>query len=142
MAREKTCEYPQNQCFGASCPLAKGFYDRLPAAREEAAACGELDQKTLREIALRHQICPYYLSQEMARWADVIVGDYNYYFDSSALLYAFTVLNDWRVVLLADESHNLIERGRSMYTASLTREELKAAREAARRMPFARSSTR
>ncbi len=131
VARDKACEYPQNACFGASCPLAKGFYDRLPLAREEAAACSELDQKALREIALRHQVCPYYLSQEMARWSDVIVGDYNYYFDASALLYAFTVLNDWRVVLLADESHNLIERGRAMYTASLQREELKAARSGA-----------
>jgi Rad3-related DNA helicase len=131
VAREKACEYPQNACFGASCPLAKGFYDRLPQAREEAAARNPLDQKALREIALRHQVCPYYLSQEMARWSDVIVGDYNYYFDSSALLYAYTVLNDWRVVLLADESHNLIERGRAMYTASLQRDELQAARSSA-----------
>ena len=131
VAREKACEYPQNACFGASCPLAKGFYDRLPQAREEAAACNNLDQKAIRAIALGHQVCPYYLSQELARWCDVVVADYNYYFDSSAMLYAFTVLNDWRVVLLADESHNLIERGRMMYTASLTREDFKAARSAA-----------
>ena len=131
VAREKACEFPQNACFGASCPLAKGFYDRLPQAREEAAAHNNLDQKTVREIALRHQVCPYYLSQELARWCDVIVADYNYYFDSSAMLYAFTVMNDWRVVLLTDESHNLIERGRMMYTASLDREELSAARRGA-----------
>jgi Rad3-related DNA helicase len=131
VAREKACEFPQNACFGASCPLAKGFYDRLAQAREEAVAHNNLDQKTVREIALKHQVCPYYLSQELARWCDVIVGDYNYYFDSSAMLYAFTVLNDWRVVLLTDESHNLIERGRMMYSASLDREELSAARRGA-----------
>ncbi|MEJ0039327.1 MAG: ATP-dependent DNA helicase [Gammaproteobacteria bacterium] len=128
VARDKACEFPQNACFGASCPLAKGFYDRLPAAREEAASQNNLDQKNVREIALRHQVCPYYLSQELAKWCDVVVGDYNYYFDSSAMLYAMTVFNDWRVVLLADESHNLIERGRKMYTASLAREELTAAK--------------
>ena len=131
VAREKACEYPQNACFGASCPLARGFYDRLPQAREEAAACNDLDQKTVRTIALKHGICPYYLSQELARWADVVIADYNYYFDSSALLYAFTVLNDWRVVLLTDESHNLVERGRQMYTATLHREELTAAKSGA-----------
>jgi len=131
VAREKACEYPQNACFGASCPLAKGFYDRLPQAREEAAACNDLAQKTVRAIALKHGICPYYLSQELARWADVVVADYNYYFDSSAMLYAFTVLNDWRVVLLTDESHNLIERGRQMYTATLHRTELTAAKQGA-----------
>jgi DNA excision repair protein ERCC-2 len=131
VAREKACEYPQNACFGASCPLAKGFYDRLPLAREEAVACNNLDRETVRTIALKHQVCPYYLSQELARWADVVVADYNYYFDASAMLYAFTMLNDWRVVLLADESHNLIERGRMMYTATLTRDELRAAKAAA-----------
>lgn len=136
VARDKACEFPQNACFGASCPLAKGFYDRLPAAREEAASQNNLDQQTIRAIALRHQVCPYYLSQEMAKWADVVVADYNYYFDSSALLYAFTVFNDWRVVLLTDESHNLIERGRKMYTASLARDELTAAKSGA--PPFLR----
>ena len=128
VARDKACEFPQNACFGTSCPLAKGFYDRLPHAREEAANHNNLDQKTVREIALKHQVCPYYLSQELARWCDVVVADYNYYFDSSAMLYAFTTLNDWRVVLLADEAHNLIERGRMMYSASLDRDELRAAR--------------
>ena len=137
VARDKACEFPQNACFGASCPLAKGFYDRLPAAREEAARQNNLDQQTVREIALRHQVCPYYLSQELAKWADVVVGDYNYYFDSSAMLYAFTVFNDWRVVLLADESHNLIERGRKMYSASLAREALTAAKSEA--PPFLRN---
>jgi DNA excision repair protein ERCC-2 len=131
VARDKACEFPQNACFGASCPLAKGFYDRLPAAREEAAARNDLDQKAVREIALRHQVCPYYLSQEMAKWADVVVADYNYYFDSSAMLYALTVMNDWRVVLLADESHNLIERGRKMYSASLAHDALDAAKSGA-----------
>jgi DNA excision repair protein ERCC-2 len=131
VAREKACEFPQNACFGASCPLAKGFFDRLPLAREKAVTQNVLDQATVREIALRHQVCPYYLSQELARWADVVVADYNYYFDSSALLHAFTVVYDWRVVLLVDESHNLIERGRMMYSVSLFREELKAARASA-----------
>ena len=131
VARDKACEFPQNACFGASCPLAKGFYDRLPAARAEAAAENNLDQKTVRAIALRHQVCPYYLSQELAKWCDVVVGDYNYYFDSSAMLHAFTVFNDWRVVLLTDESHNLIERGRKMYSASLARDSLTAAKSGA-----------
>src|SRR4029453_11933356 len=76
-------------------------------------------------------VCPYYLSQELAKWGDVVVADYNYYFDSSAMLYAFTVFNDWRGGLLTDESHNLIERGRKMYTASLARDELTAAKSGA-----------
>ncbi len=120
VARDKACEYPQNAVFRRLVSAGQGLL-RSPSSspRRSAAACSDLDQKTLREIALDTRSARTTSSQEMARWSDVIVGDYNYYFDSSALLYAFTVLNDWRVVLLADESHNLIERGRAMYTASL-----------------------
>ncbi|MBW8338519.1 MAG: ATP-dependent DNA helicase [Pseudomonas sp.] len=119
VAREKTCEHPDKACHGESCPLARGFYDRLPAAR--AAALGQplLDQAALREVALAHQVCPYYLSQELARWADVVVGDYNYYFDSSAFLHGLALANDWRICLLVDEAHNLIDRARGMYSAEL-----------------------
>ena len=53
-------------------------------------------------MALGHGVCPYYLSQELARWADVIVGDYNYYFDSSAMLFALAETNRWRVSVLVD----------------------------------------
>ncbi len=133
-AREKTCEHPDKACHGESCPLASGFYDRLPAARAQAAqAESTLDQASLRHIALAHDICPYYLSQEMARWSDVVVGDYNYYFDTSALLHAMSIGNEWNSVVLVDEAHNLVERARSMYSASLDPWQFAAARKIAPR---------
>lgn len=119
VARDKACEYPAKACHGESCPLAKGFYDRLPAARAAALSAAWLDQSSVRRIALTHQLCPYYLSQELCRWADLVVADYNYYFDTTALLHALARQNDWRVCLLVDEAHNLISRARSMYTAAL-----------------------
>lgn len=128
VARDKACEHPDKACHGESCPLAKGFYDRLPAAREAAVAHRQLDHTQLRQIAARHTVCPYYLSQELARWADVIVGDYNYYFDQSALLHSLTVVNEWPVAVLVDEAHNLVERGRSMYSGALCSSELVAVR--------------
>ncbi|MBA4342908.1 MAG: ATP-dependent DNA helicase [Methylibium sp.] len=130
VARDKACEHPDLACHGESCPLAQGFYERLPAAR--AAACAEsgglLNQARVRELALAHQVCPYYLSQELARWADVVVGDYNYYFDLGALLHGLTLANGWRVGLLVDEAHNLVERGRKMFTAELLPDTLAQAR--------------
>jgi Rad3-related DNA helicase len=124
VARNKACEHPGNACHGESCPLAKGFYDRLPAARAAAVMNGEtggtaLHQAQVRKVALQHQVCPYYLSQELARWADVVVGDYNYYFDLGGLLHGLAQANQWRTALLVDEAHNLVERGRKMYTAEL-----------------------
>ena len=127
VARDKSCEHPDKACHGDSCPLAKGFYDRLPQARSAAMhrATGlPLHKAGLRAVALTHRVCPYYLSQELVRWADVVVGDYNYYFDSSAMLHTMTTTYQWRVAVLVDEAHNLLSRARSMYTATLSQSQL------------------
>ena len=130
-ARDKACEHPDKACHGDACPLARGFYDRLPAARADAIASGFMDAAALRRIARQHAVCPYYFAQEQARWADLIVGDYNYWFDGSAMLYAMALCNEWRVGVLADEAHNLVERARAMYSASLGQASLQSARESA-----------
>ncbi|AYQ26858.1 MULTISPECIES: ATP-dependent DNA helicase [unclassified Polaromonas] len=128
VARDKACEHPGKACHGDACPLAKGFYDRLPQARSaavaHAAAEGPLDKAALRELALAHHVCPYYLSQELVTWSDVVVGDYNYYFDTSALLHGQASGNQWRVGVLVDEAHNLVERARKMYSATLSQAQL------------------
>jgi DNA excision repair protein ERCC-2 len=131
VARDKACEHPDKACNGESCPLARGFYDRLDAARSTALAGERLDRAAVREAALAHDVCPYYLGQELARWADVVVGDYNYYYDSSAMLYALTQINQWRIGVLVDEAHNLLDRARRMYTASLDQTALRLARKTA-----------
>lgn len=119
VAREKACEHPDKACHGDSCPLASGFYDRLPQARNEAAHTAWLDQAGLRTVGLKHGVCPYYLGQDMLRWSDVVVGDFNHFFDLTAHAWALTVGEPWRVGLLIDEAHNLIERARLMYSAEL-----------------------
>jgi len=136
VAKVKSCEHPDKACHGESCPLAQGFYDRLPAAREAAVAvasarCSSLDKSALREVALAHRVCPYYLSQDLLHWSDVVVGDYNYYFDVNAMLYAQTQAGQWRVSVLVDEAHNLVERARKMYSAELDPAHLAMARQAA-----------
>lgn len=136
VARDKSCEHPDKACHGESCPLAQGFYDKLPQAREAAAQVRWLDRSQLRSVALEHAVCPYYLGQEMVRWADVVVGDYNHYFDRHAMLYALTVAQDWKVSVLVDEAHNLYSRACSMYSADLTQAEAIAVR------PYVPSSVR
>lgn len=130
-ARDKTCVHPDLACHGESCPLAQGFYDRLPQAREAALAHARLDAATVAAAAREHQVCPYYLSQELIRWSDVVVGDYNYYYDATAMLYAMTQAYQWKVAVLVDEAHNLVDRARRMYTGELDQASLAAARYAA-----------
>ncbi|WP_447920240.1 helicase C-terminal domain-containing protein [Achromobacter aegrifaciens] len=130
-ARDKACVHPDLACHGESCPLAQGFYDRLPQARETALAHVRLDAATVAAAAREHQVCPYYLSQELIRWSDVVVGDYNYYYDATAMLHAMTQVYQWKVAVLVDEAHNLVDRARRMYTGELDQASLAAARYAA-----------
>ena len=125
VSKDDACEHPDKACHGESCPLAKGFFDRLPDARAEAARTeGTLDQQTLAKIAAGHDICPYFLAQEMARWSDVVIGDVNRLFDQSALLHGLIRQNNWKTSVLVDEAHNLVDRGRGMYSVRLDQQRL------------------
>lgn len=131
VAREKACVNPGAACHGDACPRAKGFYDRLPAARQQAVQHAEqivMRSAEVAAIAEAHAICPYYLGQELVRWADVVVADVNHWFDSSALLYSLAQSEDWRIGLLVDEAHNLVDRARGMYSASLTNQDFNGLR--------------
>ena len=123
-ARDKACVNPEAACHGESCHLARGFYDRLSAARGAALNHVQWHPAQVAAVAAEHAICPYFLAQELSHWADVVIADYNYYFDQSAMLFAQTVRHDWRVAVLVDEAHNLVERGRAMYSAELSSDEL------------------
>lgn len=131
VARDKQCLHPDKACHGESCPLAHGFYDRLPAARRQAAAVAGLDRQALADVAREHHVCSYYLGQEMLRWTDLAVGDYNYFFDTSAMLHGQTLAQQWRSAVVVDEAHNLLDRARSMYSADLSQEQLRSGRKAA-----------
>src|SRR5450756_1400794 len=96
-----------------------------------SAASDVYKRQALRSVALAHGVCPYYLSQDLVRWSDVVIGDYNYYFDVSALLHGLTVGNQWRVSVLVDEAHNLVERARKMYSAVLDQANLAGVRQSA-----------
>lgn len=123
-SKEASCDHPDKACHGDSCPLANGFFDRLPEARQQATEEAFLDQEALRRIAAEHGICRYFLAQEMARWSDVVVADVNHYFDQFALLYGLSQQNEWRVLPVIDEAHNLISRARGMYSIKLDEAEM------------------
>ena len=128
IAKAKACLHPGKACTGSTCPLAAGFFDRLPIARAEWVQSDASDAGAVTAAARNHDICPYYLAQELVSWADVVVADYNYYFDSSASLHSTMVEYEWRVGVLVDEAHNLIDRARTMYSAALNLADVHALR--------------
>ncbi len=128
VAKAKACLHPGQACTGLTCPLAAGFFDRLPAARTAWIQSDASDASAVTTAARDNEVCPYYLAQELVAWADVVVADYNYYFDSSAALHTAMVEHEWRVGVLVDEAHNLIERARAMYSAEMKLSDVDALR--------------
>ncbi|MBR3225123.1 MAG: ATP-dependent DNA helicase [Atopobiaceae bacterium] len=114
-------------CNPVECPLARGHYDLANDALYEAITTSELlDCNHIKEVAVRHHVCPYELQRDAAQWADVIVCDYHYAFAPSASLIGLAdgPSNDGTVYLV-DEAHNLVERMRNMYSAELSLADLK-----------------
>ncbi len=128
MAKEQVCLSPGRACHGDDCPYARGYYDRLPVALEEAIAAPLLDPERLAGIARHHEVCPYQLSLDLTPWADVIVADVHHVFSPTANLADRLSEDGRRWTVLLDEAHGLPDRARQMYGAELTKASIMAAR--------------
>ncbi len=124
LAKEKVCPVEGTPC-NDSCGYSVGYYDRIGSALPAALALGRLDRESLRAVAEAHQVCPFELSLDAALWADLIIGDYNYLIDPVVRLQRF--MNDDRLGVLIDESHQLAERTRNMLSLTVHREAVRAA---------------
>lgn len=124
-AKDKICFMEETECNPAHCPYAHGHYDRInEAVYEMLTSLDNFDREAIEHYAFRHRVCPYEMGLDMSRFADGIICDYNYVFDPHASLKRFFgegVRGDY--IFLIDEAHNLVERGREMYSASLCKED-------------------
>ena len=125
-AKEKLCICEEVQCNPEACPYAKGHFDRVNAAVFELLTEGpdELSREALLKQAHKHQVCPFELSLDTASWTDAVICDYNYVFDPGVRLKRFFAEGvKGEYLFLIDEAHNLVERGREMFSASLCKED-------------------
>ncbi len=121
-AKEKICFEPDAACNPEACSFAKGFYDRCRSGIEEAFERDALTRERLEDIARRHMICPFALSLMLAGFVDVVICDYNYVFDPRVSLKTLLDERKSRHTFLVDEAHNLVDRSREMFSASLTKQ--------------------
>lgn len=124
-AKEKICFMDKPECNPESCPYAKGHYDRInDAVYDLLTNCERFDRETIEEYAIKYQVCPFEFCLDMSLFADAIIGDYNYLFDPHVYLKRFFSDGlDQNYLFLIDEAHNLLERGREMYSAQLLKED-------------------
>ena len=126
-AKDKICPREFRDCRPEVCPLAAGFYDRLPAALEESLSMCHLDREAVSQLAAKHHLCPFELSLEIAMLSDVVVCDYNYVFDPLVAMDRL-VQSPGGACLLVDEAHQLAPRVRDAYSAELSLDTLKTLR--------------
>ncbi len=129
-AKEKLCPMEQPSCNPEECPYAKGHYDRINDSVFEALTKGE---SYTREALLAHaqswKVCPFELCLDLSIWVDGVICDYNYVFDPNVYLKRFFSENAKEAyIFLVDEAHNLVDRGREMYSAILYKEDVLALR--------------
>ena len=124
-AKDKICFLEETKCNKEDCPYANGHFDRVNWAIEELFAEHDLYTRDVIEgAAYKHKVCPYELSLDLALFCEVIICDYNYVFDPSAKLQRFFIEGGGAYTILIDEAHNLVDRGRSMFSAKLEKEEV------------------
>ena len=124
-AKEKICFCEEADCNPDYCPYAKGHYDRVnDAVYELITTSDDMSREVIEEQARRWKVCPFEMGLDVSLWVDGVICDYNYVFDPNAHLKRFFgdgVSGEY--LFLIDEAHNLVERGREMYSAALYKED-------------------
>ena len=119
LAKEKVCFCPGKACNPDECPYAKGYYTKIRKIIRDSIIIRNLfSSEDIIEIARHEAICPFELSLDLSLYNDIIVCDYNYFFDPIVYLKRFFDSDASNVLVLVDEAHNLVPRARSMYSAS------------------------
>jgi DNA excision repair protein ERCC-2 len=129
-ARDKICfGRDGDACDVQTCSFAIGYYDRRKAAIAELCAGERMTREEVEGVARKHQVCPFALMLDSAEWVDLIICDFNYAFDPSAMLRDFFGEDGFPNYLLIDEAHNLPERAREMFSGELGSLQLTLARD-------------
>ena len=133
-AKEKLCPLEKAECNPDACPYAKGHFDRVnDAVYEMITTMEEMSRENIETQAKKHSVCPFEMGLDVSLWVDAIICDYNYVFDPNAHLKRFfSEGKKGEYLFLIDEAHNLVERGREMYSAVLYKEEFLQMKKAVR----------
>lgn len=125
-AKEKICFCEEADCNPDACPYAKGHYDRVnDAVYDMLQTTDRMTREALKAQAMKYQVCPFEMALDVSVWVDAIICDYNYVFDPDAHLKRFfSEGGKGDYIFLIDEAHNLVERGRKMYSAQLVKEQV------------------
>ncbi|MBU5427011.1 ATP-dependent DNA helicase [Tissierella pigra] len=121
-AKEKICANEEVKCNPRDCSFAKGHYDRVNEAIMDIFENEDLiTRDTIVSYGLKHNVCPFEFSLDISLWADIIICDYNYVFNPQVYLKRFFENPNEDYIFLIDESHNLVDRSREMFSTEINK---------------------
>ncbi len=125
-AKEKICPLEKPECNPKECPYARGHFDRVNDAMYDLLTSEDsFTREKIEEYSERYMVCPFEFCLDMSLYSDGIICDYNYLFDPHVYLKRFFAEgSSGEHLFLIDEAHNLLERGREMYSAQIVKEDL------------------
>lgn len=115
-AKTRACLSPDTACDGNVCPFAQDYFSKRERVWPQLLAQTRWSDEALKTLAEQEQICPYYLAQDWASWSDVVIADINYIYDTTAVQPYLLKEIDNQAMVLIDECHNLIDRGRMIFS--------------------------
>ena len=128
-AKDKICFCKGQACNPDECPFTKGYYDKIQTVlRYALLTYDDFDLSLINQIAYENQICPFEFELDLSLFMDVIICDYNYLFDPISYMKRYFDEDSSHYLALIDEAHNLVDRSRDMYSASLSYQSFKDAR--------------
>ena len=134
-AKDKICFCPGKACNPDECPFAKDYYTKIrDVLTKSLARYDAFDPARVSRIAAAHHICPFELQLDISLYVDIIICDYNYLFDPLVYFRRYFDNDASRMLALVDEAHNLVDRGRDMYSASIDSLAFEKARKAVRKL--------
>ncbi len=127
-AKDKMCVMEETKCNPEYCERAKGHYDRINEAIFDIISNeSDITREVILNYATKHNICPFEFCLDISNWVDGIICDYNYAFDPSVRLKRyFGESSENKYIFLVDEAHNLVDRAREMYSATIVKEDVLA----------------
>lgn len=121
-AKDKICLNDKVKCNPRDCAYAKGHYDRVNDAIMDILKNEDLmSREVIISYAKKHNVCPFEFTLDISLWCDVVICDYNYVFDPQVYLKRFFESEGHDYIFLIDEAHNLVDRSREMFSASLNK---------------------
>lgn len=121
-AKDKICFLEERNCTPSACEWAEGYYSRVNDAVYEILQQSHVyTRETIESFAKKYRLCPYELALDLSNWCDCIIGDYNYLFDPVVYLQRYFEGKGGDYIFLIDEAHNLPDRSREMYSASVSK---------------------